>query len=97
MQDPAIVESNGAQPIVKGRGDASGVARDLLDVLEHHAILIRDRRRPMIGFQRVDQRFIQRDPTQKLCVRLQSILAPVDRRHHRRDHLVLATAQRQLG
>jgi hypothetical protein len=51
----------------------------------------------VIGFQRFDQRLIQRDATQKLCVRLQSILAAVDCRHDRRDHLVLPPTERQVG
>ena len=72
--------------------DLRRIARDLLDVLEHDAVLLGDRRRAVVGLQRLDERFIQRDATQKLCVRLQSILAPVGRRDDRGDHLVLAAA-----
>jgi hypothetical protein len=76
-RDAAVVEADGAQPRVEGRRDARGVIRDLLDVLQHHPILVRQRHRPEVGRESLDEALIQRDPTQKLCVRLQSILAPV--------------------
>jgi hypothetical protein len=96
LKDAPVVEAYGTQPIVEGRRDAGGIASNLLDVLEHHPILFRDGGRPEIGFERLDERFIQRDTTQKLCVGLQSILAPVRDRDDRRDHLLLAPRERQI-
>jgi len=40
----------------------------LLDVLAHGPIRIVDRRRTEVELQRVDERIIQRNVTQKLCV-----------------------------
>jgi hypothetical protein len=40
LKNAAIVEADGAQPIVIRGLDPRGIARDLLDVLEHHAILL---------------------------------------------------------
>ena len=98
LQDAAIVEADGAQALVVARlrlRVASLVS--LHDVVEHHAILLGDRRGSVVVLQGLDQLFIQRDATQKLCVRLDSILAAVGDRDHRRDHLVLAARERQVG
>src|SRR5215469_16532340 len=40
---------------------------------------------------------IQCHPTQKLCVRFDSIKTPVGDRYHGGDHLVLASSERQFG
>ena len=58
-------------------------------IIEHHAILLRNRRRLVVTLQRRNHFFIQRHPAQKLCVRLDSIHAPVRHRNHGRNHLVL--------
>jgi hypothetical protein len=50
------------------RPELRGIARELLDVLAHGPIRIVDRRRTEVELQRVDERIIQRNVTQKLCV-----------------------------
>jgi hypothetical protein len=40
LQDASVVETDGAKPIVELRRDSRRVFRDLLDVLEHDAVLI---------------------------------------------------------
>ena len=72
------------------------VTRQLKDIVQHHAVLRRNGRLRVIALQRRDQRVIQRHPTQKLCVRGDSIPAPVGDGHHRGDHLVLAAGERKL-
>jgi hypothetical protein len=47
--------------------------------------------------QGLDQFFVQRDATQKLCVGLDSIHAPVGHRDHGGDHFVVAAFERQIG
>ena len=44
-----------------------------------------------------DERLVQRDPTQKLCVRLDSIVAAVRDRDDGRYHLMLRARERQVG
>ena len=79
------------------RCDARGVARQLRHVVEHRALWLGDGRSPIVRLQGADQFFVQCDSTQKLCVRLDSIMATVRDRHDRRDHLVLAARQGQVG
>jgi hypothetical protein len=65
-------------------------------IVQHHSLLRRDGRGPVVLFERCHQFPVQRQPRQKLCVRLDSILAPVGHRGHRGNHLMLPPAQRQL-
>ena len=97
LQDAPVVEAGGAQPLVVRRGDARGVAGQLGDEVEHHAVPLVDRRGPVVAPDGLDQPLIQCDPTQKLCVRLDSIVAAVGHRNDRRDHLVLPARERQVG
>ena len=97
LQDGAIVEADAAQPLVVQGRDLGRVLGELDHVVDHHPFLIRDRRLPVIFSQRLDERIIQGDPTQKLCVRDNSVMALVGERHHRGDHLVLSAIQRQIG
>ena len=96
LQNAAIVKSYSPKPFVIIRGDPGRVARDLLNIGQHRALLIRDGRRPVVRLERANQFLIQSYPTQKLCVRLDSIMAPVQHRHHRRNHLVLPARKRQV-
>ena len=66
-----------SNPLVMPRGNPGGVGGELHDVVEHHPILLADGRRPVVVAERGDQCFIQGDSTQKLCVRLNSVIAPV--------------------
>jgi len=43
------------------------------------------------------ERFVQGDPTQKLCVRLDSIVTSVCSGNDRGDHLVLPAGERKIG
>jgi hypothetical protein len=79
LEDATIVKSHGAKAVVEFWSDAGRIERDLFGVLEHDALLIRDCGGTKGVGQRFDERPVQRHPTQKLCVRLQSILAPIDR------------------
>jgi hypothetical protein len=76
--------------------DSRGVFGDPHGVVQHHAFLLSDGSCCVIFLQRFDQILIQRDPTQKLCVRFDSIDAPVRDRNHGGDHFVLAAAEWKL-
>src|SRR2546425_3956163 len=55
--------------LFRSRGaDARGIAGELRHVVQHHAFLLRDRGLGVILLQGRNERLIQRDPTQKLCV-----------------------------
>jgi hypothetical protein len=79
------------------QADPGGVSGHLHDVIEHHSFLLGNRSDRVVVLQGLDQFFIKRDSTQKLCVRLDSVMAPVGHRYHRGDHLVLAAAEREIG
>jgi hypothetical protein len=61
-------------------------------VIEHHPLLSRNGSGGVILLQRLHQFLIQCHSTQKLCVRLDSIVAPVGYGHHGGDHLVLSSS-----
>ena len=90
-----------SKPASRSRSWCAGVTRvasfgDQRDVVEHRAVLRREGRVLVVFDQRLHERLVQRHGTQKLCVGLQSIVAAVERRDVRRDHLVLRAAQRQV-
>ena len=97
LKNSAIVEAGGPEPPVMLGRDAGGVLRQLHDVVEHHPLRVRDGGGLVIAAQRLDELLIECDPTQKLCVRDNSVMAPVGQRDHGGDHLVLPAFQRQLG
>jgi hypothetical protein len=97
LENRAIVEAGSTHPLVVFRRDARGILGELHDVVEHHPLGIGHRRGLVISFQCFDEIVVERDATQKLCVRVNSILTSVLRRHHRRDHLVLATLEGKVG
>ncbi len=76
--------------------DLGCIFRQLHHVVQHHPLLFCDRSSGVVPLQRLDQPFVQRHPTQKLCVRLNSINAAVSHRDHGRDHLVLAALEWQF-
>ena len=90
LEDRLVVEALGAELVEVLRAEPGGVARELLDELEHHVIGRRNVGRAVVAPQRIHEVGIERDATQKLCVGLQSIEAAVHRRDDRGDHLVLA-------
>ena len=77
--------------------DASGIARQLHDKVQHRAILLRKRELGVVLLKLVDKIRIQCDSTQKLCVGFDSIMATVVDRDDRGNHLVLSSRQRQFG
>ena len=77
LQDADIVESGCAQALMIHRSDLCCVLRELDHVVEHDLIGVRGGSRAVVAFQRADQCLIERDPTQKLCVRFNSIDAPI--------------------
>jgi len=77
LQNPLIIKTGRAQPLVIGGRDARGIARDLHHVIEHHLLVFRDWRAAVVVFKRGHQLLVQRYPTQKLCVRLDSIMTTV--------------------
>ena len=95
LQNGAIVKTGRAQLYVIAFGDARGISRQLSDIVKHHALLFGDWRSPIVLLQRFDQLVIQGYATQKLCVRLDSIMTAVRDRDHGGDHLVLPARQRQ--
>src|ERR1043165_7555991 len=85
-----------SKPAARNRSWSAGEmrgARDLHHVIEHHLLLLGDRRLAVVVLERGYQLLVQRYPTQKLCVRLDSIMTTVGDRHHRRDHLMLSSRE----
>jgi hypothetical protein len=76
--------------------DLRCVASDLRNVVQHRSIGIRERRPGVVVLERLDQFFIEGDATQKLCVRLDSIMTAIQDRDDRRDHLVLLAGERKV-
>ena len=97
LEDRLVVEALGAELVEVLRAEPGGVARELLDELEHHVVRPRDVGRAVVVSQRLHEVGIERDATQKLCVGLQSIEAAVHRRDDRGDHFVLAPLERKVG
>ena len=96
LQDGLILET-AAGNFSWSSSDLGGVLRELHDVIDHDALLRRDGSGGVIAFQRLDQFFIKRDATQKLCVGFDSIHAPVGHRDHGGDHLVMAALSGRSG
>src|SRR5262245_14323111 len=97
LQYSLVGKSGRPQMIVILSLNAGGVFSQLDHVVKHDSILIADGGSRVVPLQRIDQLLIQRYSTQKLCVRLDSIDAPVCRGDQRRYHLVLASVQREVG
>jgi hypothetical protein len=68
LQDGTVVETGAPQPIVIQGRDLGCVPGKLDHVIDHHSLSGGDRCGGVIIFQRLDERVIQGDPTQKLCV-----------------------------
>jgi hypothetical protein len=77
LQNPAIVESGGAQAFDIVFPNLGGVASELNHVVQHDPFLRRDWRGAVVILQRFYQAFIKGHSTQKLCVGFDSILAAV--------------------
>ena len=77
LQDTAVIESDFPKSLMMVSGNACRIARQQGYEIEHHSILFRDLRCPVIILQRSDQFFIQGYATQKLCVRFDSIMTAV--------------------
>jgi hypothetical protein len=68
LQDGPVVEPGAAQPLVVVRGDLGCVLGELDHVVDHDALFFRDGSFRVVFLQCLDQCFVQRNPTQKLCV-----------------------------
>jgi hypothetical protein len=68
LEDGSIVEAVLPQVVHVLTRDACGVFRDLHDKIEHRALRLGDGSSAIVRAKLLDQRFVQRDPTQKLCV-----------------------------
>ncbi len=77
LQNAAVIKTRRAQRFVIVWSGPGRIARDLFNIGQHSTLLIRDRRRPVIRLESANQFLIQSYSTQKLCVRLDSIVAPV--------------------
>lgn len=89
LKNAYIVEANGPQGIEVVGVDGGRGKGQLLDVTEHGAFAVRQVRRPPVFLECFRQPFIQGNETQKLCVRLHSVEAPVQCGDGRRDHLMV--------
>ena len=58
LEDGPVVEASGAEALVVGGRDARGVARQLIRVVEHGALRVRDGRARVVLFERPDQLFV---------------------------------------
>ena len=96
LENRLIVEASATQPLVICRRDPRSILIELNDVVEHDTLGIRDRGCRVVPLQCFGEIVVKRDPTQKLCVRVNSILTSVLLRHHRRDHLVLAAREGEI-
>jgi hypothetical protein len=96
LQNSLVIKTYCTQSLVIGGRDARRVARDLHDVIQHDFLLLRDRRLAIVVFESNYQLLVQCYTTQKLCVRLDSIMTTVRDRDHRRDHLMLTSIERQV-
>ena len=97
LQDRLVIKPRGMEHIVIFLVNLSRILCHSHDVVEHHAVLVADRRSGIVALQGVNKVLIQSDSTQKLCVRFYSIDAPVRRRDDGCYHLVLAASQREIG
>jgi hypothetical protein len=79
LQDRFIVDPDSPKAIKCAGMDARGVLRHLGDIIEDRPILFVQIGRLVIGPDRIGKRVIQRGPTQKLCVTLNSVETPVQR------------------
>ena len=75
LKNGAIVESHPSKPFVVERGNTRRVLGQLDDIIKHDSFALRDRRACVILAKRLDELVVQSDPTQKLCVRLNSVPA----------------------
>ena len=77
LENRSVVETGGAQTFVIVLPDFGRVLGDFHHVVEHDSLLRSNGSGGVVLLQRIDQFFIQRDATQKLCVGVDSINAPV--------------------
>ena len=97
LQDGLVVEAGGAELVVIAGANARGVLGQLNDVIAHDALGGGKGSGLVVLAGSLDQRFIECDATQKLCVGFNSIPAPIRDGDHGCDHFVLAALQRQVG
>jgi len=87
---------SGVQVLVIAHRNPRSILRQLHNEIEHRPIHFADRGSLVIFAQRLNQSIVQCDPTQKLCVRFDSVMTSVDDRHHGRDHFVLPARKRKI-
>ena len=78
------------------RRNARGIASQLAYIVEHHSVLFRNRRGPVILLQRSHQHIIQGNSTQKLCVGFDSIMTAISNGNDGGDHFVLSSGERKV-
>ncbi len=77
LEPGLVVETGGTEPFVIQGRDPGRVPGQLDDVIDHDPLGRGDRGRRVVLAQRLDKIVIQGDPTQKLCVRDNSVMALV--------------------
>ncbi len=77
LEPGLVVEAGGTQSLVIQGRNLGRVSGQLDHVINHDALGLGDRGRFVILTQRLDKLIIQGDPTQKLCVRDNSVMALV--------------------
>jgi len=93
LQDGRIIKPCFAQTLMVFPPNPGSVSREFYHVVHHHPLLGGNGRLSVIRLEGGHEVLVQCHPTQKLCVRLDSINASVGDRDHGGDHLVLATAE----
>src|SRR5712691_11369592 len=77
LQDRLVIKTCGMELFVVLAADFGGIFRELYHVVEHDPVLLGNGSSAIVFLERVDQGFVQCHTTQKLCVGLDSIVAPV--------------------
>lgn len=93
LQDSLVIEARLPQALVVGAAHLRGILSEPHHIIQHDALLRRDGRARVVLLEGFYQLSVQRYSTQKLCVRVNSIHAPVGDRYHSGDHFVLATGE----
>jgi hypothetical protein len=96
LQDGPIVKAGAAQLLMMILRKPGSILCQLGYVIEHEPLPLRNRSSPVVLLQGLDQLFVQGDATQKLCVRLDSIMTSVGDRDDCGDHLMLSSGERQI-
>jgi hypothetical protein len=97
LQDGLVVKPHFAQVLVMSAANFRSVFGQLDHIFHHRSFRHSQWRLGIVGLERSNQVFVQRYATQKLCVGLDSIGAPVGYRDHRGNDFVLSPREREFG